>query len=166
MEALKARDLVNNKDTFITAPYFIDATELGDILPLTGTEYVTGSESQQETNELHAAPVADPQNQQAITFCLAMQYLKGENHTINKPLQYDFWRNYIPKLTPPWPGKLLDLTYSNPSSLQPKKLGFSPDGAKTGDLLNLWNYRRIIDKNNFNPGAFNRRHLDCKLASK
>ena len=154
VQALKARDLVNNIDTFITAPYFIDATELGELLPLTGTEYVTGSESQQETNELHAAPVADPQNQQAITFCLAMQYLKGENHTINKPLQYDFWRNYIPKLTPPWPGKLIDLTYSNPSSLQPKKLGFSPDGAKTGDLLNLWNYRRIIDKNNFEPGTF------------
>ena len=133
VEALKARDLVNNKDTFHhTAPYFIHATELG--VPSSSNrdrKMMTGSESRQETNELHAAPVADPQNQQAIpTFRLAMQYFKGENHTISKPLQYDFWRQYIPKLTPPWPGKLLDLTYSNPSTLQPKKLGFSPDWSK------------------------------------
>ena len=29
----------------LSAPYFVDATELGDLLPLTGTEFVTGTES-------------------------------------------------------------------------------------------------------------------------
>jgi hypothetical protein len=35
----------NRGELTFTAPYFIDATELGDVLPLTKTEYVTGFES-------------------------------------------------------------------------------------------------------------------------
>ena len=38
----------------LTGAYFVDATELGDLLPLTNTEFVVGAESQAQTNELHA----------------------------------------------------------------------------------------------------------------
>ncbi len=146
---------IHSKDEFVlTAPYFVDATELGDLLPLTGTEYRTGTESYMETRELHAPEKADPLNQQAFTVCFALDYEKGANHTIDKPKEYDFWYNYIPKLTPAWSGKLLSLTYSTPSTLVPKTLGFHPEGMSTGDVLNLWNYRRIIDKNNFMPGSY------------
>ncbi len=155
IHSLKSRDIITGKESILSAPYFIDATELGDLLPLTKTEYVTGAESKQQTKELHAAELADPKNQQAITFCFAMDYFEGENHLINKPEQYDFWKNYIPKLSPPWPGKLLQLSYSNPSTLQPKILGFDPRGNATGKNLNLWNYRKIIDQKNFKPGAYN-----------
>ena len=48
----------------------------------------------------------------------------------------------------------MSLSYSNPSTLQPKSLGFSPDGAPTGSALNLWNYRRIINKENFEVGTY------------
>ncbi|MGN6247264.1 MAG: FAD-dependent oxidoreductase [Ginsengibacter sp.] len=155
VRSLKSRNTTTGKESILSAPYFIDATELGDLLPLTKTEYVTGAESKQQTKELHAAEVADPKNQQAITFCIAMDYFEGENHLINKPAQYDFWKNYIPKLSPSWPGKLLQLSYSNPSTLQPKMLGFDPRGNATGKNLNLWNYRKIIDQKNFKPGAYN-----------
>jgi len=57
-------------------------------------------------------------------------------------------------MDPPWPGKWLDLTYMHPSTLTAKTLGFDPTGAKTGDVLNLWNYRRIIHKNNFTEGFY------------
>ncbi|WP_073166658.1 FAD-dependent oxidoreductase [Tangfeifania diversioriginum] len=57
-------------------------------------------------------------------------------------------------LTPPWAGKLLELNYSNPQTLEPKELGFHPEGKSTGGVLNLWNYRRIINKNNFEPGTY------------
>ena len=33
----------------VTGKYIIEATELGDLLPMTGTEYVTGFESQRDT---------------------------------------------------------------------------------------------------------------------
>ena len=154
VNGLKAYSANNKKEIFLTAPHFIDATELGDLLPLTGTEYVTGSESRQETNELHASEKADPKNIQAFTFCLVMDYISGADHTIEKPAQYDLWKDFIPDLSPPWPGKLLNLSYSNPSTLQPKNLGFSADGASTGDTLNLWNYRRIVNKENFKAGTY------------
>src|SRR5690606_27772392 len=61
-----------DKDIVLRGHFFVDATELGDLLPLTGTEYVTGAEAQSETKVLHAPERADPTNQQACTMCLAM----------------------------------------------------------------------------------------------
>ena len=152
--SLRGKNRLNRQDVQLAAPYFVDATELGDLLPLTGTEYVTGAEAKDETNELHAADKADPRNNQAFTVCFAMDYVPGANHVIEKPKEYDFWRNFEPKMKVPWSGRLLDLQYSNPRTLEPKVLGFHPEGKATGDTLNLWNYRRIINKNNFVPGFY------------
>ena len=154
VRALKVRHQHSKQEIILTSPYYIDATELGDLLPVTGTEYRTGAESKSETNELHAPEKADPRNQQAFTVCFALDYEKGADHTIAKPDEYDFWKSYIPDLTPAWSGRLLDLAYSTPSTLIPKTLGFHPEGIPTGDVLNLWNYRRIIHKDNFLPGSY------------
>lgn len=137
------------------APYFVDATELGDLLPLTGTEFVTGSEARSDTQELHAGETADPDNHQAFTMCFAVDHLPDQNHVIDRPDEYAFWRQYVPELSPPWPGRLLDFTYTHPSSGRPKRLGFDPDGGRSvGGTLNLWTYRRIIDRSLFQPGHF------------
>lgn len=141
-------------ESALTAPYFIDATELGDLLPLTGTEYVTGTESKQDTGELHAAQSADPANQQAFTVCFAVDHRAGENHTIDEPSDYGFWKDFVPDLTPPWPGKLLDFTYTHPRSGEPKTLGFDPSGATRSGKLNLWLYRRIADAGQFAQGTY------------
>lgn len=154
VSSLQARDLNNEKEIYLTAPYFLDATELGDLLPLTKTEFVTGAESQNETHELHAPEKADPDNQQAFTHCFAMDYTEGVDYVINKPEEYDFWKNYVPQLMPSWSGKLLDLKYSSPGNLKPKLLGFDPAGKPTAGTLNLWNYRKIIDPENFNKGFY------------
>ena len=154
VHSLKAFNQLLNKNAILTAPYFIDATELGDLLPLTRTEFITGTESLKETGELHAPEKANPENNQAFTVCFAIDYIPGEDHRIEKPENYDFWRTFKPGLKPPWPGKLLDLHYSNPSNLTSKELAFNPEGADTSPLLNLWTYRRIINKNNFKPGTF------------
>ncbi len=152
---LEVTNLKTDNSIILSAPYFVDATECGDSLPLTGTEYITGAESRAETKELHAAQRAEPKNHQAFTLCFAMDYQPGVNNVIDKPKEYDFWENYIPDITPPWSGRLLDLTYSQPSTLQPKELGFHPEGMNTGSTLNLWNYRKIINKNNFVKGTYN-----------
>jgi len=128
----------------ITAAYFLDATEQGDLLPLTRTEYVVGAESRTETGEPHAAAVASPGNIQSFTFCFAMDLLPGEDHTIDKPSEYAFWRDYIPQLTPPWPSKLLSWEPPNPQTLKPRVFPFET----------AWLYRRIIHRENFEPGAF------------
>lgn len=154
VSALRAVNARSGKDVVLSAPYFVDATELGDLLPLTGTEFVTGAESKKQTRELHAPELADPNDCQAFTMCFAMDYIDGGDHVIEKPAEYGFWKNYVPDLTPAWSGKLLDLSYSNPKTLVAKKLGFHPQGVSTGDSLNLWNYRRIIAKSNFKPGTY------------
>ena len=143
----------DREEITLIAPYFIDATECGDLLPLTKTEYVTGAESQKDTKELHAANKADPDNNQSFTVCFAMDYVPGANLTIDKPENYAFWHDYIPNLTPAWSGRLLDLTYTTPTTLQPIKADFEPTGKETKDF-NLWNYRKIINRNNFTEGTY------------
>ncbi len=155
VKAVEAVNLKNGQKTVLEAPYFVDATECGDLLPLTNTEYVTGTESKNQTGELHAPEKENLKNNQAFTLCFAMDYQPGANNIIDRPEEYSFWKNYVPDMNPPWSGKLLDLNYSNPQTLEPKKLGFHPEGVRTGDVLNLWNYRRIINKNNFSPGTYN-----------
>lgn len=154
VRALKVRSLRSGRELILEAPYFVDATEMGDLLPLTGTEFITGAESRAETGELHAQEKADPNNHQAFTVCFAMDHVDGADNLIEKPRDYDFWRDYVPKLTPAWPGKLLDLMYSQPNTLQPRKLGFNPLGETPGAVVNLWHYRRIINRANFQPNTY------------
>ena len=154
VRALKVISLHTGNETILVAPYFVDATEMGDLLPLTGTEFVTGTESRSDTQELHAPEKADPDNHQAFTMCFAMDYQPGTNNVGQKPAEYEFWKNLVPEMTPPWPGKLLDLSYSNPKTLEKKPLGFNPDGSPTDPYLNLWNYRRILARDNFTTGAY------------
>lgn len=74
----------------------MDATEAGDVLSLANVEYVTGAESQSQTGEPNAViGKAEPLNMQALTYCFAMDYIDGENHTIPKPEQYHFWKESI-----------------------------------------------------------------------
>ena len=58
--SLKTMNLDDGSYTLFTFEYLLDATELGDLLPLTGTEYVSGAESIAETGEPHAQPERCP----------------------------------------------------------------------------------------------------------
>ena len=152
--SVTVKSLRDGEETVLIAPYFLDATETGDLLPMTGTEFVTGAESQSETGELHAPPEADPEDQQAFTVCFALDYLEGEDHTGDKPSDYDFWRNYVPQMTPPWPGELLSLTMSNPLTLEPRPMIFDPIAESRDRKFGFWTYRRILDRTNFREGTY------------
>jgi hypothetical protein len=149
VDAVRVRNLDTGHDLILRGPFFADATEMGDLLPLTRTEYVTGAEAQRDTGEPHARPEAQPQNMQSFTCCFAMDYLEGEDHVIDPPREYAFWRDHVPPLTPPWSGQLLSLFYSQPKTLKPFNMGFNPAKA-TG----LFHYRRLIDRKNFAPGTY------------
>jgi hypothetical protein len=149
VRSVTVRDLKSGDERALVSPYILDATELGDVLPLAGVEFVTGAESRADTGELHAPERARPDNQQSFTCCFAMDYLPGQDHTIDRPDEYEFWRDYVPALTPPWPGKLFGDS-SNPITLQARPFEFDPNGAGKG----FWVYRRIADPRNFRPGAY------------
>lgn len=143
-----------NVERTVQAAYVLDATELGDLLPLANVPFVTGAESQQDqptdSKELHALTgVAQPLDQQAVSWCFPMEHIPGENFTINKPNNYDIkWRDFTPKFDPSfgpsWPGKLLNWTDTAPDTLQPRTR-FLFDGPTSQDLNgDMWHYRRIF----------------------
>ncbi len=156
VRALTVRSEAKGRTRGITAKYFVDATEHGDVLPLARVEYVTGFEAQRETGEPHAPETAQPANVQAFTACFAIDYVPGEDQTIERPAEYEFWRDYMPNLKPAWPGRLLSWTMSNPVTLEARKLAFEPgcDSTEPGAPLCMWLYRRIARAKNFTPGSF------------
>lgn len=142
------------QEVVLHADYFIDATEVGDLLELGDVEHVIGAEAQRDTEEPHAL-VGDPAplDQQAITWCFAMDYLPGQDHTIEKPQGYEFWRSYTPDF---WPGPLFSWTDPLPQTLEPRTepLFAASDSPRGGVHRDRWNFRRVLSVRNFESGAF------------
>jgi hypothetical protein len=154
VRAIKVRSLQTGNERVLEAPFFIDATELGDLLPLTGTAFVAGCEGQASAGEPHMPARLDPCNQQAFTAVFAMEFVPGTDNTIERPRDYAFWRGYVPPLTPPWSGPLLALTSTHPQTLQRRPFSFDPAGGPASPDANLWVYRRVANTANFRPGTY------------
>ena len=159
VRAVTVRDQRSGAETVISCDYLLDATENGDLLPLAGVEYVTGAEAQDEHGEPHAPAAAAPGNLQGFTVCFAVDHRPGEDHTIDRPDGYDFWRSYRPDF---WPGPLLGLTAPEPSTLRPVARTLTP-GAEPDPLAagpdrepadrELWLFRRILAAGLFDQDA-------------
>ena len=147
---IRAVDLDSGRQREFRFRYVLDATELGDLLPLTGTEYVVGAESVAETGEPHAQPEeAKAHCVQSLTYVFAMERRPaGENHTIERPARYAHYRD------------------AQPFSLRIHVHGGEIYGEETGWLDYqvfeempgtkgpLWRYRRLVDAAQF-PAAAN-----------
>jgi hypothetical protein len=144
VEAIQVRDVVSGHDLVLHAPFFLDATEQGDLLPLTNTEYAIGAEAKSETGEAHAKDQAEPDNLQGFTMCFAMEYLAGEDHTMAKPQDYDYWRAFTMSTS-----AQKDYHVLNFEERDSKKIGFDPEARK-----GFWTYRRIADRDQFKPGFY------------
>ncbi len=146
--AVTVRNLRTGEEEVIQARYVLDATELGDLLPMTGTEYVVGAESQRETEEPHAVKGdAQPENVQGITWCFAMAYDPDGDHTIEKPAQYDRWREYRPVF---WPDKLLGWYTAHPITLEKTRWVLFPHES-SNPYRSLFTYRRIVCRDHYPP---------------
>jgi hypothetical protein len=119
-------------ETTYVAQYFLDATDLGDLVPLAGVEYNLGAESKSDTNEAAAPPVARPDWIQPITVVVALERRPdGEDHTIAKPPNYDALKA-TQKYT------IVD--------------GYISKVFVPGE--DVWSYRRYICATNFNDPTF------------
>ncbi|OLF10647.1 FAD-dependent oxidoreductase [Actinophytocola xinjiangensis] len=142
----------------VEAPFVLDGTELGDLLPLAGVEHVVGFESTEQTGEPSAPATAQSLNQQAFSWVFAVEHRDGEDHTVDRPSQYAFWRDYRPDY---WPDRLLSLTAPDPRTLEPLTRTFVPhapagpivadQSADPGDR-DLWLFRRIFAREQCVPG--------------
>lgn len=122
-------------DTY-TAHVYIDATDLGDLLPLAGLPWKIGAEAHSDTGEPDAPAVAHPEWIQPITVPVALERRPdGENHRIAKPANYD-------AIVASQRFKVADGDITGVFTVQ-------PGGSET-----LWGYRRYIDVRNFNDANF------------
>ncbi len=124
----------------VAAAYFLDATDLGDLLPLTGTAYVTGAEAQADTGEPQAEEVANATTVQGFTFCFFVEFRPGERHVIDKPANYAALRDRRPYT--------LDLRKPDGT---PYPFRFFARSA-TGNPP-FWTYRRVRDGHLLDPSG-------------
>jgi hypothetical protein len=122
-----------------TASYVLDATDLGDLLPLAGVEFVLGAESQAQSGEPDAAADGPHANWiQPITFPIALERRPlGEDHTIPKPNNYEAVRD-AQKFS------MIDGDISGMFVARPLPAGHHP--------VPFWTYRRVVAAGLFNPG--------------
>jgi hypothetical protein len=126
-------------DKVVHAAQFIDATELGDLLPLTDTAFVTGAESRADTNEPNALPEARPDEVQSFTYCFAVAFdpAPGASHIVDAPPGYAALRDRQP----------FSLNLGNP----PQRFYMQRDTG--GWPLPFWTYRRIVSARALDPSG-------------
>lgn len=141
------RNTATGEHRIIEPKLILEATETGDLYPLANIEHHIGAEHRDTYHELHGrTDHHDPNDQQAVTWCFAMEHRPDEDHTIDKPDDYDTWRSYRPKLSGGWPGPLFSWDIAGrdqPSRTLP--LAPWPDSPTPGQP-ELWRYRRIVNQ--------------------
>ena len=129
----------------LAGTFVLDATELGDLLAMSGTEYVSGAESKSQTQEPNAVEgLPEPDNIQGLTWCFAMASDPSQKHRIDKPEQYDKWKTWKPDF---WPGPLLGFKVLHAHTGVEKELPLY--GRNPGDWYALFPYRQIIEPSRF-----------------
>lgn len=149
--AVSVESLPSKEVTVLRGGMVIDSTELGDLVELAEIDHVIGAESTLDTGELHAPTVADPFDQQAVTWCAAVEYRHGEDHTIAQPPEYRYWKETV---APFWPGSQLSWEDIEPISLAPRLRPLferDPLSAEVNHDRDLWHYRRVLARRNFAP---------------
>ncbi len=120
--------------------YFVEASELGELLPLSGTPFRIGAESQAETHERNAPAVADPHASQSFTYPFILENGATQDGPGEvKPPKYESFLPHYTLVVDYGHGKLL--TY-----------GFYE--ARKGLPGSFWVYRRSIDAARFDPAKY------------
>ncbi|MFO1159485.1 MAG: FAD-dependent oxidoreductase [Reyranellaceae bacterium] len=161
------RDLATGRLIEVEADIVIDATETGELLDAAAVEHVLGAEAASETGELHALDKADPFDQQALTWCFALDHLPGQDHTIDRPARYAEFRDLKLDF---WPNRQFDWTVSDHVTHKPLQRALFIGDSDVDYLFDLWHARRIACRRNFVPGTYesditiaNWPQMDCWL---
>ncbi len=143
--AVVARGLDDDRLVRFHPELVIDATELGDLLPLCGAEHVVGAETIDQTGERQAQPKEPkPHCVQSFTYTFACERRDdGESHVIPRPEKYEHYRSAQPySLRIEVHGGEI---YGEQSGWLEYRLYDRMPGTKGG----LWTYRRLLDRARF-----------------
>lgn len=124
-----------------SAPFVLDATELGELLELANIERMVGAESQAQTGEPGALEgPANPADQMGFTHVFAVDFLPDEEHVIEQPRGYEDWQKSGKLAVPDLFGNQFD--------------HFGHPVVPGRYLPSTWSFRRILCRGNFEQGAF------------
>jgi hypothetical protein len=140
-----ALDLERSRVTRIRPQFVLDATELGDLLPLAGVPYVVGSEARSDTGEPHAGEAANAACVQSFTYPFAVEHTPGEMHRIAKPPEYEKFRDtqqFSFRLYYP-----VDLGWKG--YVQYRMFGEEPPIPNNQSPLAFFTWRRMLASRNF-----------------
>jgi hypothetical protein len=155
VESVLAVNLDGRRWIRLRARMVVDATELGDLLPMIGAEYALGAETKAETGEPHAQPLEPkPHCVQSFTYTFVLENAgvlentgRGRSHVIPKPERYEHYRDGQPySLRIHVHGG--EIYGEETRWLEYQVLEQAP-GTKGG----LWTYRRLIDRSLFPSGS-------------
>jgi FAD dependent oxidoreductase len=140
LRSVLAYDFGHNEWLRLHGKYFVEASELGELLPLSGLPFRIGAEAQSETHERNAPTNADPHASQSFTypFILAKSLSSGATND-PKPPAYDSFLPHYTFVVDYGHGQLL--TY-----------GFYEH--RKGLPGSFWVYRRSVDAELFRPEDF------------
>jgi len=149
---LELQRLEDGATLFVAADLVIDASETGELLAAADVEHVFGAESQATTGEPHAITgAADPFDQQALTWCMALDYRPEEDHTIDRPDDYALYRALR---IDGWPGPQFSWVVSDHVTHRPLTRQLFDGDTDEAYLFDLWHARRIAWRRNFRPGTY------------
>jgi hypothetical protein len=135
-----AVDLDSGRFIEYRARYFLDATELGDLLPLAGVPYASGAEAQEETGEPHAPARSNRENVQDFTYPFVLELSDKVRSCVAKPQHYEEFLQ-ANKFT--FGGyKMFQNAPAPPREAEHQAFYSS-------EYLPFWTYRRLLDKENF-----------------
>jgi hypothetical protein len=121
------------------ARYVLDATDLGELLPLLDLDFTQGAESRAQTGEPDAPLEANRADIQRITYPFVLK--RGGNAApISKPAGYEHF-----KATQPY-SLVIDYGHG-------KRLTYSLFEKAPGTPGSFWEYRRLTASFNFQPGG-------------
>lgn len=135
----------------ICGDFFVDGTDTGELVYLSGTEYVVGAESRTDTGEPHAPKEADCADMQPATYTAALENRLTGDYVIAKPDMYEY---YSSLKTPYDNVKLFSMYGPDSASGKARRFGmFEGERDADGELFSLFRYRRIVCADNFIKGA-------------
>lgn len=143
---------IDGEDVLITGDLFLDGTDIGDLVAMSGTAYRVGAESRAEFGEEHAPEVANPRDMQPATYTAALENRLTGDYTIPKPELYDEFRS----LMMPYDNYPVFSMYGPDSSTGKAKLFGMFPGEKDengNELFPLFKYRKIVNAAYFTDGS-------------
>ena len=140
--------LIDNELKEFFGNIFLDATDTGELLPLSNTEYRIGAESKAQTGEEHALLKEDPNDVQPLTYTLAFKLHDSGNYVIKKPKEYDRYRKMMMDYDK-YP--IFSMYGPDSSNGKARKFGmFYNEKDENGkELFPLFVYRRIVCRDNY-----------------